>query len=74
MFTPVNQQEKPVHYPEDRRLFIWLKQLVFMIGGIELLAIVRGAWIQYLIYGLPPDNRSGGKRVSFMADPLPLGK
>lgn len=55
MFTHFDNQERSVHYPQDRRLFIGLKPIVFIIVGIALLATAGVAWMQYLIYGLPPD-------------------
>lgn len=55
MFTHFNQAERTVHYPEDRKLYIQLKPIVFVIIGIALLATVGAAWVQYLVFGLPKD-------------------
>lgn len=55
MFTHFTQAERAVHYPEERKLFIQLKPIVFVILGIVLLATVGAAWAQYLISGLPAD-------------------
>jgi DMSO/TMAO reductase YedYZ molybdopterin-dependent catalytic subunit/thiosulfate reductase cytochrome b subunit len=55
MFTHFNQAERAVHYPEDRKLYIQLKPIVFVIIVIALLATVGAAWVQYLVFGLPKD-------------------
>lgn len=55
MFTHFSQAERAVHYPQDRKLFIQLKPIVFVIIGIALLATVGIAWVQYLVFGLPKD-------------------
>ncbi|HET8839428.1 MAG TPA: molybdopterin-dependent oxidoreductase [Flavobacteriaceae bacterium] len=51
-FTPAQRE---VHYPDDRRRFIGLKS--YIIAAILAIIIIPlgAAWIQYLIYGLPPD-------------------
>lgn len=55
MFTHFDENEKLVHYPQDRKLFIGLKPYVFVIIGITFLATMGVAWVQYLFYGLPQD-------------------
>jgi len=55
MFTNFDDLERSVHQPEDRRLFIGLKPYVFILLGVLFLATIGGAWIQYLVFGLPND-------------------
>ena len=55
MFTHFDENEKSVHYPQDRKLFIGLKPYVFIILSIVFLATIGTAWVQYLFYGLPQD-------------------
>lgn len=55
MFTNFSQEEREIQYPEDRKLYIRPKPVVFVIVGIALLATVGVAWVQYLVFGLPRD-------------------
>jgi sulfoxide reductase catalytic subunit YedY len=55
MFTSFSAAEHAVRYPADRRMFIGIKPYMLMILFILLLATVGIAWLQYLIFGLPPD-------------------
>lgn len=48
VFTHFDENEKSVHYPQDRKLFIGLKPYVFVILGIVFLATIGAAWVQYL--------------------------
>lgn len=55
MFTQFDEAEKKVRYPGDRRLFVGVKRKVLYILLIVLLATIGLAWLQYLLWGLPPD-------------------
>ncbi len=55
MFTHFNDAERAVHFPKDRRWFIGVKPSVLVIFLLLLLVIIGGAWIQFWIFGLPPD-------------------
>ncbi len=55
MFTNFNVAERKVHFPDDRRMFIGVKALVYYVTGLLLLATVGAAWLQYLCLGLPKD-------------------
>jgi sulfoxide reductase catalytic subunit YedY len=58
MFTSFSTAEKAVRYPEDRRMFIGMKPYMLVILVALLLAPVGIAWLQYLVFGLPPDPSS----------------
>ncbi len=53
MIPHFKDAEKAVHYPADRRAYLWMKPYIKII----LLALVLGtfgaAWLQYLLLGLP---------------------
>lgn len=55
MFTNFSKAERAVHFPSDRRTFIGVKPAVIIIAIVLLLATVGIAWMQYLVFGLPPD-------------------
>lgn len=55
MFTNFDVNERAVHFPDDRRLYIRLKPSSIFIIIILFLATVGVAWIQYLVTGLPAD-------------------
>lgn len=55
MFTNFDENERAVHFPDDRRLYIGLKPSSIFIIIILFLATVGVAWIQYLVTGLPAD-------------------
>ncbi len=58
MFTSFSPAEKAVRYPVDRRMFIGIKPYMLVILFALLLATVGVAWLQYLVFGLPPDPSS----------------
>lgn len=43
----------PVHFPEDRRLRIWVRRRFLLIFLILILVPIILAWCQYLLVGLP---------------------
>lgn len=55
MFVDFNSAERAVHYPENRALYVGLKKRVWYIILLVLLATVGIAWLQYALWGLPPD-------------------
>ncbi|HVU33514.1 MAG TPA: molybdopterin-dependent oxidoreductase [Opitutaceae bacterium] len=57
-----------VHYPEDRRLWIWIRPAVLAGVAVVILLPVAGAWLEFGLKGLPyiaavpqvlPDNFTG---------------
>jgi methionine sulfoxide reductase catalytic subunit len=68
MFTSFNAAERAVRYPEDRRMFIGIKPYMLIIFLALLLATVGVAWLQYLVFGLPPEPSSVAVRLT-AADP-----
>lgn len=55
MIPNFSEAERAVHYPEDRRRFIGLKPYVVKTIVTLVLGVLLAAWIQYLVFGLPPD-------------------
>lgn len=43
-----------VHFPPDRRFRLWIRPSIFWTLGTLVLALLAAAWIQSLIFGLPP--------------------
>jgi len=57
-----------VHYPDDRRFWIWIRPSVLLGFGAVIFLPLAGAWLEFLLKGLPyipaippviPDNFSG---------------
>lgn len=58
MFTRFTNEEKTIHYPTDRRMFIAIKPYM-LIGLMVIISLpVCLAWLQYLLIGLPVDPPS----------------
>lgn len=55
MFTHFNTAEKSVHYPADRRMYVNVKPYILVIAGLLVFGLIGAAWLQYLLFGLPPD-------------------
>ncbi len=55
MIPHLNEAEKAVHYPPDRRAFVAVKPYMLVIFGIILSGLIGVAWLQYLFNGLPAD-------------------
>ena len=55
MFTSFTKEQKAVHFPSDRRMFIAVKPYMLVIVAIGILFPIVAAWLQYLIAGLPAD-------------------
>lgn len=55
MFTSFNAQEKEVHYPQDRKFYFILKRNFLFVAFLAVLIPFLFAWIQYWMFGLPPD-------------------
>src|ERR1041384_482891 len=55
MISHLSEAEKAVHYPPDRRLYLGLQPIVYIIMTALLLLTMGIAWLQYLIFGLPAD-------------------
>ena len=53
MFTHFTKEERAIHYPEDRRVVIAIKPYMLIIFGIVIFGLIAGAWLQYLLIGLP---------------------
>ncbi|MGE5315190.1 MAG: molybdopterin-dependent oxidoreductase [Acidobacteriota bacterium] len=56
---------RAVHYPEDRRHYVWIHPAALAALAVVLLLPVVIAWIQYLIAGLPPEQ------VRYPMQPVP---
>jgi sulfoxide reductase catalytic subunit YedY len=59
MFTHFTKAEKAIHYPEDRRVVIAIKPYMLIIFGIIIFGLIAGAWLQYLLIGLPVNPSLG---------------
>jgi methionine sulfoxide reductase catalytic subunit len=55
MFTHFTHAEKSVHYPSDRRMFVSIKPYILVILALLVFVLIGGAWLQYLLFGLPAD-------------------
>lgn len=55
MIAHLNEAEKVVHFPKDRRTFISVKPYMVVIIGISIFSLLGVAWLQYLVSGLPAD-------------------
>lgn len=55
MFTNFNEAERAIKYPQDRRMFIGVNPYALVIILVFLTATIGLAWIQYMVFGLPPD-------------------
>ena len=43
-----------VHYPSDRRFYIWVRPSILIGIAVALAAAVLAAWIEFAVAGLPP--------------------
>lgn len=55
MITHFSEAEKAIHYPVDRRAYIYIKPYMIIIFLSLVILPVAAAWIYYLVKGLPPD-------------------
>lgn len=55
MIAHLNEAEKVVHFPKDRRAFVSVKPYMLAIFGIIIFGLMGIAWLQYIISGLPAD-------------------
>ncbi len=55
MFTRFTKEEKAIHYPADKRMYIGVKLYMQVIFAIIILLPFVAAWLQYLVAGLPAD-------------------
>ncbi|MEJ7736944.1 MAG: molybdopterin-dependent oxidoreductase [Chitinophagaceae bacterium] len=55
MIKHLNEAEKKVHYPTDRRMFVGVKPYMLVIFAVIIIGLVGMAWLQYLLFGLPAD-------------------
>ena len=53
MFTHFTKEEKTIHYPTDRRMFIAIKPYMLIGLAVIILVPIGAAWLQYLLIGLP---------------------
>lgn len=58
MIPKFTAAQKAVHYPPDRRPFIALKPYMKLVLAGAVLLVIGGAWLQYVIFGLPQDPSS----------------
>jgi len=55
MFTSFTKEQKAIHFPSDRRMFIAVKPYMLVTVAIGIVLPIAAAWLQYLIAGLPAD-------------------
>jgi len=55
MFTRFTKEEKTIHYPIDRRMFIAIKPYMWIWFAVIISVPIGLAWLQYLLIGLPVD-------------------
>ena len=55
MFTRFTKEEKTIHYPTDRRMFIAIKPYMWIWFAVIISVPIGLAWLQYLLIGLPVD-------------------
>jgi len=55
MIKHLNQAEKKVHYPTDRRMFVGIKPYMLVIFAVIVVGLIGMAWLQYILFGLPAD-------------------
>ena len=53
MFTHFTKEEKAIHYPKNRRMFIAVKPYMLVIFSCIILVPIGAAWLQYVLIGLP---------------------
>jgi methionine sulfoxide reductase catalytic subunit len=64
-----NDAERAVHYPPDRSLHVWLSRpAVIVVCAIAAIPILL-AWLQWLIYGMPPETMTYAVDLSAPPDP-----
>jgi sulfoxide reductase catalytic subunit YedY len=68
MITHLNEAEKAVHYPVDRRTFIGFKPYMLGIFVAINIGSIGIAWLQYLTVGLPDDPSLSAQSIT-PADP-----
>jgi DMSO/TMAO reductase YedYZ molybdopterin-dependent catalytic subunit/thiosulfate reductase cytochrome b subunit len=52
---PFDEARRAVHYPEDRRHYVWLRPQILAALCIIVIFPVAAAWLQFLVLGLPPN-------------------
>jgi DMSO/TMAO reductase YedYZ molybdopterin-dependent catalytic subunit/thiosulfate reductase cytochrome b subunit len=55
MFTNFNEAERAIRFPQDRRISIGINPYAIVIIFVFFFLTIGMAWLQYLIFGLPPD-------------------
>ncbi len=55
MIKHLNEAEKKVHYPTDRRMFVGVKPYMLVIFAVIIIGLIGLAWLQYLLFGLPAE-------------------
>lgn len=69
MTTLENPKDNPIHFPSDRGLHLWTHwSVVIALVAAALLLFVL-AWLQYLLFGLPPIavDPTSGYQIDFPA-------
>src|SRR4051794_16733497 len=64
MIAKLNDAQKSVHYPKDRRMFLGIKPYMLLMICFIVFGLIGAAWIQYLLKGLPPDPVSQYKIIT----------
>lgn len=55
MIPNFTKAEREIHFPKDRRFTVHINRSMLIILGSILIGTITIAWIQYLVFGLPPD-------------------
>jgi methionine sulfoxide reductase catalytic subunit len=61
-----DEAHRAVHYPPDRSLYVWMSRQAIAIAVAVIIVPVLAAWLQLLLFGLPPET------MSYTIDPFHL--
>jgi methionine sulfoxide reductase catalytic subunit len=61
-----DEAHRAVHYPPDRSLYVWMSRPALIIVCAIIVIPILVAWLQFLLFGLPPEA------LSYSVDPLHL--
>jgi sulfoxide reductase catalytic subunit YedY len=68
MFTTFDEAEREIRFPQDRRMFIGINPYALVVILTFLFLTVGLAWMQYLVFGLPPGTSTAMPAIT-AADP-----
>lgn len=64
-----DSEHRAVHYPEDRRLRVWVRPSILAIFGGIVLIVLTAAWIQGQVFGLPYIAPTTAARIGAASGP-----